>query len=438
MESTIKHYYFVVLLVTCFILPGRAHGDNQQSSSTSSGVTLSVALKELDNNSAILETDVKQLSVRAHKVSQVLDISAKGLAVPSKLASVLTKLETVLKQLDRAAEIVEAVPQAREDAKKLRSSIEPLLKDVTTAKEKARRIADKIEPVRITVAKSSVNAENFSKGLALFDHDLLQHEPAATQICQTCINGSADSNKACMQSKVDEKASQINKLVVEMDRIIKPLVASYVPSMPVLAILDEFNIKMALFDDLQHQIDMLESKIDVMLSPLNELTKLLDKEFRVKFHVPLLGEHSVGVGMRTIIQGSNAIEKEIEHLLSKAAWKVAKEFGVGKIVKSIEEDAHKELDNTLKKLHLNPVLSLAALKDLGNIESPVDKLLAAFPRDFTIPSFDLKLADFGLPGIAHGFDLHLIGINLNWLAPKGFDLKNLGLCKEISYGCNLK
>lgn len=432
MKSAIRNFCLALLPAAIFVFPGLVSGANLPSP------VLSPALQELDKNSATLDTDVKQLSIRSHKVSQVLGISAKGMAVPSKLASDLAKLETALKQLDRAAEIAEVVPQAREDAKKLRSSIAPLLKDVTAAKDKARKIADKIEPLRTMVAKASANAENLSKGLTLFEQDLLQYEPTVTQISQTCVNASADSNKACMQTKVDEKAKELDKLVVEMDRVIKPLVASYVPSMPALVLLGEFNTNLKLIEELEHQIEMLESKIDVMMSPLNELAKLIDKEFRVSFHVPLLGSHSVGVSMRIIIQGANAVEKEIEHLLSKAAWKVAKEFGIGKLVKSLEDDAKKELDGTLKKLHLNPNLSLAALKDLEKLEAPVEKLLATFQKDFTVPSFDLKLPDFGLPGIAHGFDLHLIGIDLNWLAPNGFDLKKPGLCNAVSYGCTLK
>jgi hypothetical protein len=435
MKSTIRQSCFAALLVVFCALPGLAQGDNQQSQSSSAGVSLSPALKGLDASTAVLDQDVKQLSVRAHKVSQVLNISAKGLAVPSQVSSDLHKLASALKQLDKAAETAEAVPQARENAKKLRSSIGPVLKDVTAAKEKAHDIADKVEPVIITVAKASLNAERLSKGLALFDHDLLQHEPAAAQISQTCVNGAADGKKVCMKTKVDEKADQVDQLVVEMDRVIKPLVASYVPSMPALLRLDEFNASMKQFEELLHQIERLESKIEVMLSPLHELEKLLDKEFRVKFHVPLLGSHSVGVGMRTIIKGSNAVEKEIEHVLSKTAWKVAKEFGVGKLVKSLEKDAQKEMDSVLNKLHLNPVLSLTSLKNLGDMEAPVDKLIAALSKDFSIPAFDLKHPDFGLPGIAHGFDLHMIGTNLNWLAPNGFELQKLSLCKEVSYGC---
>lgn len=424
MESKIR-LGLCIALAAALALPCSVGADQQPGE-----VALSPALAKLDKDDATLGKDTQQLAARAHKVSQMLDKSGKLLGVPAKLASDLGKLETMMKQLDSAVEVVEVIPQAREDAKRFRDSLAPVLKDVTAAKQEAQKLADRVAPVKKVVDKAAPKAEKLSQDLTAFDKEVLQNVPPAVRIGQSCVNKSLDAKKACMQGKLDGKAEELDKLLLEMDKVIKPLIASYVPTMPALSALGKFDVDIKLLDNLCQRMEHLEKRLAALQGPLSDLTKLLDSGFKVHFL-----KHSVEVKMRIIVQGADAIEKEIEHILSKEVWKIAKEFGIGKLVKSLQEDAQKELDKALKKLDLSALASLGAVKDLENFEAKLDDLLSGFPKDFSIPTFDAKLPNFGLPGVSVGINLSLISPDLKWISPNVFDLKSPSICTGVSYEC---
>jgi uncharacterized protein involved in exopolysaccharide biosynthesis len=114
---------------------------------------------------------------------------------------------------------------------------------------------------------------------------------------------------------------------------------------------------------------------------LHDLHALFSKSFSVKFPYPSptwenpfrIKHYSLDIGFGTIIKGSGAIEKEIEHLLSKELYKTAKLFGLEKLVKELEEQAQRELNNVLKDLHMDFKVEILDLNKLEQRLNDLDK-----------------------------------------------------------------
>ncbi|HYF96019.1 MAG TPA: hypothetical protein VD969_27720 [Symbiobacteriaceae bacterium] len=102
--------------------------------------------------------------------------------------------------------------------------------------------------------------------------------------------------------------------------------------------------------------------INPLADPLKELEALLDRKFGVdlEFRIPpRIGKKvtlNVSISCSTILQGADAIEKEIERIIGKVAWKALKVVGVGKFVKYLIAEANSALDPILRKIGLGVII----------------------------------------------------------------------------------
>jgi hypothetical protein len=405
--------------------------------------TASDPIKKLNEDSRTLYKDQSALIARVQTIEDFLGTSASRLGLLETLDSGLKATEKGLTGLDKAAEAAEAIPQAREKAKKVRVSITAALKDVTAARVRMDAVTAKTKPAREKMESAADKAKMLRLALWGFNEGVIAKMPIPLGIAAGCLGKMRDPVRACAQEKADSKCASIDSAVTEYDRVVKVLIYTPEPWLPSMKFFDPFSAELEELDKLREDVEALKDRVEKLERELHGLLQVLDMKFGFSFPYPnptwtnpaRFSHYHVKIGFRKIVQGTNAIEREIEHILSGFLWKVLKGLGVGKYVDDLKDEAEREANRMMKTVHFDIDLGMPDFAPLAPFEASIGGLPDALDL-LKLPSIDTSLPDFGFPGVNVNVPFGEIEKSFNFFSPKGLLPGVPGVCDGVSYGCN--
>lgn len=402
----------------------------------------SAALTRLDQDTRTLYPDQASLISRIKNIGSFLQTSANRLAMLSTLDSDLKKLEKAVLAVDSAAEAAEAIPQAREKAKKIRASLSATKADVTAARQRMDNIVEKTEPIREKLQTASDQARKLDLVLTAVNEGPVANMRFPVSIAAGCLKKLPEEKQACAAKNLDATAADVDAAVLEYDRVVRLLLANPEPWLPSVKFFDPFNADLAGVDALREEIENLYSRLERLEDELSGLNSVLRRSFSFKFPYPdptwtnpvRFSHYKVKIGFRTIIKGANAIEGEIEHILSKFLWRVLKDVGVGKFVKDLEHEANSAVNSLMREVNFDVNVDLPSMNALAPFERE-ELILAADLEALKFPSLDTSLPAFGFPNVNPGVDFGKIKACFSFFNPGGLSVNAPNLCEGAAYGC---
>ncbi|RPI06002.1 MAG: hypothetical protein EHM64_04540 [Ignavibacteriae bacterium] len=329
---------------------------------------MSASVDQLQTDVATFDQTLNTYITNGKKLDSDIQVVLKGLDLINTMATSLKNLDDGLTTVEKLIKYAQALPQVevQEKANQLEKKMQSIHPPVTKACTTVNNFNDKITPTRQKLQsfddklqKLIAAAEKFEKGLNTYTKDIAR--------AQQCINSLPDgSTKDGLQARLDQLANASDKRVVEANKILTDIIKV------VDAIDKKINteIKKLLepIDDLEADIAALLKDLTEIINPLKDLESLFSKSFCVPFPDPSirhpLRTHSVCIGFDIILQGEEKIKNEIERILGKTLYKVAKAFGIDKLVNKLKDLGDKALDPILKELHLDIKVNLPGLGSL--------------------------------------------------------------------------
>lgn len=402
----------------------------------------SEALKRLNADAKTLDGDQLALMGRVRNIQDFLDTTAARLGMLSTLDADLKKLETAINTVYTAAETAEAIPQAREKAKKVKETLAPAKANVTAARQRMDKIVAKTEPLRRKLETAAERAGQLNEGLWLIDQGVIVQIPHATAIANRCLLRAPEALKPCVSRNLDAKADDVDRVVREYDKAVVLLLSNPGDWLPSMEFFNPFGAELTAIDAMRADLERLVSRLEALASQLGTLNAVLDRSFSFKFPYPdptwdnpiRTSDYKVSVSFRTIIKGVDAIESEIERVLSSFLWDILKGLGVGKYVKMLQDAADDAVNYALNLVHFDVDLDLPSMASLDPFENALGELEADI-NGIKIPSVGENLPNFGMPGIPSGVNLGDINGSFRFFAPNGWDWNAPGVCTGVTYGC---
>jgi uncharacterized protein YoxC len=300
--------------------------------------------------------------------------------------------------------ICEDVPQIRTEAQQLAARLDQGIKVIDDARQEIQAVADKVKPVRDRLQQAmgycDKAAADLDSAKTTIDTRIL---PGITQI-EACI--AKAKQQACLDQKLDETAGTLVPGVQAADK------AASVAS----SVLGEVNGLVRDVDDVLSPLDVLRSGVNGMedvvgkiYHPLQDLQKVLGQKVEVSFKYPdpkksnpfHMGDYKIGISIKTALKGPSEIEKEIQKILTGEMYKIAKAFGIKKLIESLMKDANSAVNGVLKDLHLDirpdQIPGVSEVKGLaGKVDAKASNLAAKLswsaPDLGPVRSFDTYLA----------------------------------------------
>ena len=400
----------------------------------------SEALKALDRNALDLSGDLDALHNRMTTIKQALDTTGTLLKVPGVAHKQLQALEASLKTAHTMLGTAEVVPQTRKKAQDLRARITPALDRVKNARESIGKIAITTDPLSVKLLKAAKRVGQTDTVLVAFNTLALHPEPFATTVAQECVNGAAVDRRECMQGKVDEKARDIDAVVVKFDQAVEILLTDVGAVEALLPTLPAINSMMLNLDQYQKLLGPITKSLDELIAPLRELDSLLDTSLKECGEVPTTPWTTQRVctpdiRMRVIVDGAGAIMNEIEKLVGGAALALLKELGLRDLADALISAAQEPLNIILRKLNLDLEIPLGDIEALTRLPGQLDAPLRTIDIDFDarLPELDASLPSLGLPGVPD-----VKAIDPLWFNPGNLLRTDVPVvpCRQGLYICN--
>jgi hypothetical protein len=400
----------------------------------SAGKGPSVRVTALETASKTLCYDQAKLVKRVDTVQTTLQTSAYALGALSVLESDLTALEASVKTLYAAAQTAEAIPQSREKAKPIREALGTAKDKITKARAAMTAITLKTEPVRLKLQSAADKAEKIESALTTANAAPCGTPPILKALTR-CLNSS--SKQACASARVDRAAASVEKVYLEYDEAIQPLIANPVDWIPPVDFVNPFNADMQAIDQLRREIEALTQRLDTLAGQLAKLNAVLDQEFGFSFPYPnpklddpfRVSYANVKISGRTILQGADEIQRAIERYLGGFLWGVLKGIGVDKYVRQLQDDCNSALDAAMKAVHFDIDVNLPSMDVLDRFKA--DELVLETSLDaLKLPTVNLNVPGFGLPGMP---TVSLYN-TLKTLNPYGLEIP-FDPCKTAEMGC---
>lgn len=400
------------------------------------------ALKRLNADAKTLDGDQLALMGRVRNVQDFLDTTASRLGMLSTLDADLKKLETAINTVYTAAETAEAIPQAREKAKKVKETLAPAKANVTAARQRLDKIVAKTEPLRRKLETAAERAGQLNEGLWLLDQGVITQIPNATAIANRCLLRSPEAIQPCVSRTLDSKADEVDRIVREYDKAVLLLLSNPGDWLPSVEFFNPFGAELTAIDAMRADLERLVGRLEALTSQLGTLNAVLDRSFSFKFPYPdpawdnpiRTSDYKVSVSFRTIIKGVDAIESEIESILSSFLWDVLKGLGVGKYVKMLQDAADDAVNYALNLVHFDVNLDLPSMASLDPFENALAELEADI-NGIKIPTVGENLPNFGMPSVPAGVNLGGINGSFRFFSPNGWEWNAPGICDGVTYGC---
>ena len=387
-------------------------------------------LGSLADDSRALYSDQNALIHRVKDIQTFLSVSANALGVLTTVDTDLQKLEVSAKALYGTAEAASAIPQAREKAQKVKTTLGATLKNITAARQRMDAIVAKPEPVRVKMAAAAERARQLELGLTGLNSvvDLI---PSATVNIEACLKRLPEDKQACAKGNVEDTAIKVDSAVREYDRVVKVLI--YTPDgwLPSMNFFDPFSADMRAIEKLREDIEALYARVEKLSGELAGLNAVLDRNFSFGFPYPnptwtnpaRMSTYDVSIGFRTIIQGANTIQDRIQEVLSSFLWGILKGLGVGGYVNYLIDQANNAVNALMSMVGFDAALDLPDMSPLDAFGDIEVKLMADLDG-LKFPAVGADLPGFGFPGVGTGFNFGILSGSFP------------SACSAAAYNCN--
>jgi len=343
----------------------------------------SKSVTQLSKDTASLSTTLDIYIKTTQKVDSTL-LNVKGmLEVPQELSADLEQLISGIKTVRTLLTTASVVPQIRSKANAMLKSIGGLEKQIIDAKKKIDEFDKKIAPLREKIDKIE---KRFKKAIdaAIIFKKRLQEFVAALQGADKCISSWPEGDfKKDLQADFDKTADASDKWIKGLDASLQAVIKKLNDIEGSLE--KKIEPLLAPIDEIENQVADLRKKLQGIVKPLQAVINKLNQEFSFSFRYPnptwknpfRTSHYKVTISMRIIIQGANAIEREIERILSKILWKILETLGVGQFVKQLQNQANKALSSVLSALHLDFNIQIPGLSKLAGALTNLSDALTA-------------------------------------------------------------
>ena len=404
-------------------MPSQPKKDPNAKPSTSS------ILRTLDRDSATLCRDQATLIHRVETIKTTLALTANGLALISVLEADIKALDLSVEALYRTAQAAEAIPQARPKVKPIKESLTAARASIKSARTTMAAITAKTEPVRLKLKTAADAAEKVEMGFTAANIIPCSTLPTITGAIKGCLATLKDPKKACVSGQVDRNAGSVDDLVKDYDSAVRVLIYHPEVSLPNVDFANPFNEDLKALETLRAQLNALTSRLDGLSGKLSALNAVLDQNFSFSFPYPdptltdplRFSNYTVNIGFRTIIEGSNAIQREIENRLSGFLWGILKGLGVNSYIESLQNAANGAVNALLDAVNFDVDVNLPSLDALNALN--LDEVVLESGLDaFKISTGIVNLGDLDrLPG------------RLNHM---GLSLDDPDFCANYASGCS--
>jgi hypothetical protein len=402
----------------------------------------SASLRRLDQDSRQLYDDQDKLIIRVQDMQEFLSTSADRLGMLSTLDADLKKLEKAVNSAYTAAEAAAAIPQAREKANKVKESLAPVKANVTAARQRVDKIVAKTEPIRKKLDSAADKAGKVRAALYVINEGAIANMRFPISIAAGCVKKTPADKRDCASRNVDDTADKVDTVVREYDRVVRLLLTKPDPWLPSLQFFNPFSTELDSIDALRKDLEALIARLENLTSGLNGIADVINQSFSFSFPYPdpkwdnplHTSNYKVSIGFGVIIRGADAIESEIEHVLSSFLWDILKGLGVGKFVKQLQNDAERAVNYAMDKVNFGVNVDLPNMDVLAPFEAGLDKLEADIDA-LQFPTIDTKLPSYGFPDVDPSVNFKSIDLSVNFFNPGGLEWNNPDVCRGASYGC---
>ncbi len=348
-------------------------------------------LDTLDADTAALGTDTRALSKRMYDLSGKMDTLGDALLLPGKIQSDLDEIISMLNSARTAARLLANVEATAVTANRFLSSSEPALRDLQAADQKAAAIAAVTDPLGHKAKSLSIFAKAASVYLDGVAGTVLDHEPDVTYCVRYSLVYAGDNIRPCIQANADALAAEADALVVDVDKVIKPLLASYSLDAPAIKGLQDFVPNFAPLQALLRDAEALKSA----LKPVCDELKRLEGDIKID-----LGVYTIKVPIGKILDTALDLEDYIKHKVSGVIWDAAKLFGINKLLDKLVSEAESVAKEVTRNINFNLNLGLN-VNALGDLAPKLPQLTGVFPGSLPIPEIKnfWRMGDY-MPGKA--------------------------------------
>ncbi len=381
----------------------------------------------------VFQGESKRLMDNTHQVDKALIDFEHILMVPHRTAQALKSLDSALETIKIVLMAAEQVPEVRMDAEKLKHDLEIIHKPVSEASKTMQKVDAKVVPLLNVTHKAEVVAGKLVTIEDKFRHvgiDFINGVGLVSQCEHDGVIIDIMNHSRIVYTDIDKEMRRINDTYDNVKKIPERSTQEIAKEIEKIRVLEEPLVRLI------HQLDPL-------LGVLNDLRHVLDKRIGVKPGYPCGAdichkEQSYPCGTKTCtkhvfgkkihypcgvktckekvpypcgvktchvditmsvsdaLKGADAIEHQIEAMLSATAYKALKEIGLGSIIKDLEHQANGLVRPILSKLHLN-----------------IDTRLPRLDVDI-----DMKLIDMGIADITKfEAELEKLGVILDMRSP---------------------
>ena len=338
---------------------------------------------QLSEDTASLSATLDLYIKTAQRADSIL-LSVKGLLeIPQKLSADLEQLINSIKMVRTLLTTASVVPQIRRKANAMVKSIDDLEKQIIDAKKKIDEFDKKVAPLREKIDKIEKRLKEAIGAVIIFKKRL-QEFGAALQGADKCISSWPEGDiKKGLQADLDKTADASDKWIKRLDASLQAVIKKLTAIEGLLE--KKIEPLLAPIDEIENQVADVMKKLRGIVKPLQTVINKLNQGFSFSLRYPSptrknpfrTSIYKVTISMRIIIQGANAIEREIERILSKTLWKILKTLGVSKFVKQLQNQANKALSSVLSALHLDFNVQIPGLSKLSGALTNLSDALTA-------------------------------------------------------------
>lgn len=338
-------------------------------------VLFSSTTVKLGQDVATFDKDLNTYIDTATKLDKDAQRILKALDAIQTLGNDLQKLDDALTTVEGLIDFAKKVPETEEAATAMSVQMAVIHPQVSSANRAVSKFNTNATPYRNGLQKLDQNLQKFISEATTFEQKLNKYN-SYIETAQECIgNMPPGPFGEAMQKDLDRLANESDTRVVEADKVLKEGIKVADDLKKDLDVI--VNTMLKPIEDLDKDIVDLARKLSGIIDPLRDLEKVFKKDYCVK--IPDI--HRFCIGLDVIVRGAKAIEHEIEHVIGKELYRIAKAFGIEKIVKELTKMGEKELRPVLDALHLDFEVKIPGLERLEQDINDLDRALqGVLPR----------------------------------------------------------
>jgi hypothetical protein len=372
---------YISALMLCMLFFNGPLMASERPAEAGSIVLLSQSTLKLEQDVPTFDKDLNTYIDTATKIDKDVQRILTVLDKIQTLGDDLQKLDDALTTVEGLIDFAKKVPETREAATAMSAQMAVIHPQVTSANKTVAKFNTKAAPYRSNLQTLDNNLQKFITTATAFEQKLNKYTNYI-EIAQECISNLPPGPATdLMQKDLDKLSNESDARVVEADKVLKDGIKI---ADDLKKDLDNIvNTLLKPIEDIDKDIVDLAKKLNGIIGPLRDLEKLFHKDFCVK--IPDV--HKFCMGLDVIIQGADAIEHEIRHILGKELYRIAKLFGIEKIVKDLTKQGEKELRSVMDALHLDFEVKVPGLdkleQEIGDLEHALDAVLPKLSLDIS-------------------------------------------------------